>query len=581
MALPLNVSELDFFKIKTNLKTYLQSKPEFTDFDFDGAAISTLLDLLAYTTHYMGVHANMAFNEMFLDTAQLRSSVVSIVKELGYFPRQKQASIATVNISITNPAGAPASITIPIGTIFSGTADGASFQFVTRQTYVLTDNGSGVYAADINIVQGKEQQYRFVADGLTNAFILNQKGLDTDYMTVKVKNLATDPDSSATLYSRTLDFSALTDTNTVYFLEENSDGKVELYFGDGVIGKAIEAGNEIVVDTISTDGSLANLAGGFSLSSAIGAYSSNQFTITTVTKAAGGAEEESVASIKYVAPKFHEACGRAVTINDYRAILMSKYGWIQSLAIWGGEDNVPVQYGKVFIAIKPDYAETITSTLKQEVHDYLKKFTIVGILLEIVDADYVFVNVNSVVNYFPELTTKPQADIEGVIDTTISAFFTDIVSSNFESQLIQSKIITAIDAADYAIRDNETHFTLSKKLIPTAIGEIRYALVFDNELEPGSLLCTYTNSQGTPVTIKDDSAGNLVFYTKGTLDSTKTGHTINYATGAIDFGPVNFGAVSGTVLEFVATPVSMNVKAAQNRILVEGTRTISANAVVA
>jgi len=578
-----NISELDFDKIKTNLKTHLKSQSRFSDYDFDGSSMNVILDVLAYTTHYMGVHANMAFSERFLDSAQIRSSVVSIAKEIGYFPRQRQAAKATVNIQIMNPAGSPASIIIPKGKEFvASNTLGDSYPFVTPIDYSLVDTGAGNYNVDIDISQGVFETFRFDFD-INNPlpFIIEQKGIDTDFISVSVKASSLANDSTATKFTHNTNITTIKPTSNVFFLEETSDGKVEVYFGDGVLGASIADGNQVIVEYLSTAGPDANSSDGFALTSGIGSYALGLFNLTTVAKAFGGSLEESIQSIKNIAPKIYKAQGRAVTADDYRAILLDHFGWIESMNVWGGEDNVPQQFGKVILSIKPDYGNTLTQPVKDEVLTYLDKFRIVGITPSIIDPNYIYVNVDSKFKYNSQLTDKTQVQLEAIVGLDITNFFAVDVKTNFDSTMSYSKLLAAIDGADKSIVSNETKTTLSKKFVPNTLNFFTYEFDFANALVPGTFRSKDFVSDITTYYFQDDGNGNVNLYDAGVIvPSEQNKHKIDYATGLVKLLSWKANSLIGASIELEVTPVSQDIIAKRNVLIVEGTPSITSTLLV-
>jgi len=574
-------SELDFFKIKENLKTFLRSQSEFSDYDFEGSALSTLIDICSYVVHYTGIYANMTFNEMFLDSAKLRSSVVSHAKQLGYMPKQKQAATGLVHVSISNPAGSPSTITIPKGTIFNGTNENGTHKFVTTKSYNLTNDGSGVYSADIEVSEGVMEIFRYAVTSTDQRFVVSTQDLDINHMTVLVKASAIVNDIDGAAFTKANDFTVLTGTDQVYFIEENGDGFVQIYFGDHTIGKGIEVGNEIVVEGLLTTGIPANNAGEFELVTQIDIYSPTDFNVSTANKAFGAADKETIDSIRLIAPKFNEAFGRALTANDFKTILMAKYGWIETIAVWGGEVNPTPEYGKVYIAIKPIGYETITSTTKDLILKYLERYMVVGIIPVIVDPDYIYVNINCTAEYSVKLTTKSTAQLANDISTAIGQFFTNSISNNFETKLTYSNLLHAIDLADASIQNNITTYTLSKRLIPNYLAPAKYTLEFMNELKPNTFIASYTDKFGAAIEIKDDGNGIINVYKNGTLEPSGTiKHTIDYKTGLVHFYNIDFNLVVGTNIEFFAEPVSYNIVASRHNIIIKGTETINPVAIV-
>jgi len=574
-------TELDFEGIKNNIVTFLKSQPEFTDFEFEGAGITVLMDILTYVTHYMGVYGNMSFSEIFMDSAQLRSSIVSRAKEHGYMPRQSQAAVANINLKILNPAGSPASIEVPKGTQFVSSIDGQSYQFVTTDAYSLTDQGGGDYNASFDIAQGRYQTFRFNYDVTApKPFILPDKfTVDLDHITVRVKATAAADDSTAVEWKLSTDITSLGPTSKAYFMQETSDGKVEIYFGDGVLGSKLTDQNQVIVDYLVTDGKDANYANVFSLVNPVGGYATNLFILETISQAAGGSAEESIESIRHIAPKIYQAQGRAVTEDDYRAILLDKYGWIESLNVWGGERNVPKIFGKVFISIKPDYGETTTTAVKESVVDYLDKFKIVGIVPEVIDPDYIYIDAATKFIWDKETTTKTQVELEALVAASITAYFSTNLTSNFDANLNYSKLLAAIDGAAHAIVNNETSLMISKKFVPNTLDFFTYEFEFANSIVPGTFISKpWTTVAGRTYQFKDDSAGNVDLYMDDVLvlgESNK--HTIDYDTGKVILDNWNADITIGNKVTLSAQPVSNNVASARNILLAEGEVTITSD----
>lgn len=571
------VSELDFAKIKENLKTHLKSQSKFKDYDFDGSSMNIILDLLAYTTHYMGVHANMAFSERFLDSANLRSSVVSIAKQIGYFPRQRQGARGKIRLSIS-PTGNPASIDVPTGTEFIGkTTLGASYSFVTTGTNQLLPVGNGVYSSEFDIIQGIRQESRYDYDSTYQPkFVIEDKGIDGDTIEVLVKDSPATPDAYAKPYTLNSNITNATPDSLIYFIQENSDGKVEISFGDGVLGRAIKDGEQIIVKYLNTVGPDANSASNFELVSGFGGYSVGQFTTDTVLSATGGSLEESISSIKANAPKIYKAQGRAVTPDDYKAILLDKYGWIQSINVWGGEDAIPSQFGRVFISVKPDYGDTITQPVKDEIETYLQKFKVAGIRPIIVDANFILVNIKSVVKYAREFTNLQQGELEAKVSIAINNFFSQIVKTNFDSTLNYSRLVTAIDSADASIVSNDTKITLSKRFVPNTLNFFTYVLEYGNELVPGTVISKEFSNNGRTYLFKDDSNGNLDLYESGQIVPSEKGkHKVDYTNGIITISAWKADSVIGDAIEIEADIKNKDVVSVRNVLITEGTNDIS------
>ena len=352
----LNVTEFDFDDIKENLKTFLRAQSQFTDYDFEGSGMSVLLDTLAYNTHYLGFNANMLANEMFLDSASLRSSIVSHAKMLGYEVSSCSSPTALLNVSLitTSPSS-----TMPAGTAFTTTVDGTSYQFVTISDITATNAGSGVNFDSVPVYEGSYVTTKYIVDtsDVEQRFIRPDNRADTTTLTVKVQTSATD--TSSVTYTKATDISQLSSSSTVYFLQEVERGRFEIYFGDGIVSQAVSDGNVVVFTYVVTNKTAANGASSFTSPSTIDGVST--INITTVSSASGGAEPESLQSIKLQAPLDYSAQGRCVTIEDYKVYAKKLFPNTQAVSVWGGEDgsfdtstgvSSTPEYGKVFISIK-------------------------------------------------------------------------------------------------------------------------------------------------------------------------------------------------------------------------------------
>ena len=361
----LEITDLDFDTVKSNFKTFLSQQSTFSDYNFEGSGMSVLMDLLAYNTHYQAFHANMLANEMFIDTSVTRASAVSHAKSLGYTPTSMKSSYAKLTITVSDVPLSQTSLTMPAGTAFNTVVDDASYQFVTISDVTVTSD-SGIFSfPDVGVYEGTRVQYQYTvnSNNLEQQFVIPSPSVDTSTLVVRVQNSSSD--TTTTTYSLNTDYSTLLSTSTKYFLQEIENGQYEVYFGDGVVGKKPIDGNIIILNYVVTNGELADGASAFTSASTIGGYSN--ISVTTVSNASGGGESESVDSIKFNAPLKYAAQGRAVTPDDYKSILPSVYPNIRSVQVWGGEDNDPAIYGRVYISIKPNSGNTLTTTTKNNI----------------------------------------------------------------------------------------------------------------------------------------------------------------------------------------------------------------------
>ena len=396
----LSVTEFDFDEVKDNLKIFMRNQTEFKDYDFEGSGLSALLDVLAYNTHYLGFNANMLANEMFLDSSQLRSSVVSHAKTLGYTTRSATAAKATVDVFLNT---SNTSATMPAGTVFNTSVGDESYQFVTIKSVTASLSGSSIVFDDVDIYEGSYVSTRYTADtqNVEQRFIINDERADTTTISITVQNSASDTTSNA--HTLATDISGLTSTSNVYFLQEVENGKYEVYFGDGVLGSAIEDGNIIIINYVVTNKGASNRADTFTSSSAIDTV--NSVNVVTVSNAAGGSEPESIESIKYNAPLDYASQGRCVTTEDYKTYVKQLFANTQAVSVWGGEDGSyndvsgvsdVAEYGKVFLSVKSTTGLNLNEVQKAQLVSDLAPFTVASITPVVVDPETlnIILNVN-------------------------------------------------------------------------------------------------------------------------------------------------------------------------------------------
>ena len=588
----LRVTELDFDEIKENLKLFLKAQEEFKDYDFDGSGMNILLDTLAYNTHYLGYNANMLANEMFLDSASLRSSIVSHAKQLGYEVQSARAAKAILSISVKTSA---ATLTMSAGTKFSTTLDGDTYNFVTTTDITKPKFGNSVNFDSVEVFEGTFIETRYAVDtsDLEQRFILRDNRADTSTLTVKVINSATD--STTTTYTKATDITQLANNSTVYFLQEVEGGKFEVYFGDGVVSKAVEDGNIVSLSYVVTNKSEANGASSFTAPSTIGGQT--DITLTTILRATGGAEPESLKSIKLNAPLNYAAQGRAVTTSDYETFVRQLFPNTQAVSVFGGEEgsydpstgvSSTPEYGKVFISIKSTTGANLTSTQKTQLVNDLKPYTIASITPEIVDPETTFIRLNSQVKFDSSATTDNADAIVTDITTALTNYNTGTLQT-FNSQYRASAVSRLLDESNAAILNNTTTVKLSKFFTPSLGSTTSYNQSFNNALlnpESGYLAATggiLTSSGfkvGTDTTSEfffdDDGEGNLRRYslvgtTRSYADS--QAGTIDYTSGVIKINNINITAISNvddatsTQIRLVVTPNSNDIVPVRNQIL--------------
>ncbi len=415
------VSDYDFDAIKINLKSFLQGQSQFQDYDFEGSSLNILLDILSYNTHYLAYLANMATNELYLDSADIRNNSVSLAKMIGYTPSSPKAPMASIDIQINNATGT--SVTMNKGTVFTTSVDDVSYQYVTNSDVTITPN-SGVYKfSGVPIYEGSLVTFKYTVDStdVDQKFILPNANIDTTTLLVKVQNSSSD--TTTNTYALAGGYNNVTATSKVYFIQEGQDGKFEIYFGDGVNGQAVSDGNIVILEYIVTNKTLSNNASSFSLSGTIGGFS--DVTITTVSNSQGGSESQDNESIRHNAPLQYAAQDRAVTTTDYETLVRSIYPNALSVSAWGGEDDETPRYGIVKIGIKAASGSTLTETTKQDIVNKLKPYNVASVAPQIIDPETTSVLLTSTVKYNASTTTKSADTLKSEIITSVTNFNTN------------------------------------------------------------------------------------------------------------------------------------------------------------
>ena len=584
MASKLNISQLDFDAIKANLKQFLSNQDHFKDYDFEGSGMSILLDLLAYNTHYLSYNANILANEMFIDTADLRESIVSLAKALGYTPNSAKASTADINVVINNATGS--SITMNAGTQFTTRVDNVNYNFVTIGSKTITPV-DGVYTfSNLKIYEGTFVTYNYTVDtsDVDQKFLIQSNNADTATLTVKVQNSATD--TTIATYTKATSITELDSTSKVYFLQESDDGKFEVYFGDGVIGKALENGNIITLQYVVTNKAAANGAKSFSLSGNIGGFS--DVSITVNSNAANGAEAETNDSIRFNAPKSYSSQDRAVTIEDYKLKVKELYANTQAVSAWGGEDAETPFYGRVYISILPKSGSNLTETTKDNLITELKKYSVASVTPVIVNTDTIKLILNISAKYDQKVTTKTSDTLKTDITTTLTNYNTNTLQK-FDSIFRHSKLVGLIDTTDTSILSNITTIKLRKNITPTLNSSTKYTVNFSNALynphtghnsASGGILETSgfkINGDTTNIWyLDDDGQGNVRRYRfDGSTRSyaNETQGTINYSSGQVVVNSLNISSLEDirgattTVLEITVKPNSNDIVPLRNQVL--------------
>ena len=590
----LRVTELDFDEIKDNLKTFLKGQTQFRDYDFEGSGMSILLDVLAYNTHYLGFNANMLANEMFLDSTSLRSSAVSHAKMLGYEVTSPRAATAVITVTLNTTDG---NKTMPAGTTFTTKIDDVDYQFVTVKDITASNIGNSIPFTEIDIYEGTYVTTKYVvnASDVDQRFLLADPRSDTTTLTVKIQNSASD--TTTTTFTKATDITQLITTSDVYFLQEAESGKFEVYFGDGVVSKALSDNNIVVLQYVITNKSAANGANSFTSPSAIDGVTNVGIVVNETAR--GGAEGESIVSIKLNAPLDYASQGRAVTADDYKVYVKKLFANTLAISVWGGEDgsfdsatgltSSTPEYGKVFISVKTTTGENMTDVQKFQLEKDLKPYKVASITPVIVDPITTYLILNTVFQYDSNATTSSKETLESLVSTTLTNFNNSDLK-NFNAVFRHSKLAGLIDDTDTSILSNVTTVTMAQYITPTTTALTGYTIDFSNALDHQyDAQNNVVESTGFSISGQVEeyffsdmtesgwsTEGNLriYYFVSGvkTVYSNEAG-IIDYEKGLITINPIHISAVSdvdgatSTQIRFTAIPNSNDIVPVRNQVL--------------
>lgn len=590
MSSNLRVTELDFFQIRENLKTYmksLQGKGKFTDYDFDGSGMSVLLDLLAYNTHYNAVNANMAINEVFLDTAERRNNIVSHAKMLGYVPRSIVASFAFVDITVNSPSGTPATLTLDRGVKFTTTVDDKQYNFTNLEAATISPI-NGVYSFNnVELKEGTLRTFTYTVDSFDRGQYFQVPDPKADISTLIVKVKDNSSSTAVEVYTLAKNFTDLKSDTKAYFIQEGIDGNYEVYFGDGIVGRALVGGNVVVLEWLSTNGDAANGATTFALADTIQGNSNT--TIVTLNKAAGGGAGEDTDSIKFNAPLSYLAQNRVVTSDDYKTIILNNYANVETITVWGGEENDPPQYGKAYISIKPKNANALSDIEKQKIKDQiLKQKNVVSITPELIDPEYTYVYLQAFFKYNPNLTDKTAGELQALVKNVISNY-NDNELKKFDGVFRHSKLLRTIDTSDASILNSTLRVYMQKRFTPVIGIAKRYELTFSSPIYSTNSTEKVINSSGFTYNgytqyLEDkpqvlginqahsDEGGTHTIQMYRLVNNTKvvTNSDVGYINalkGIVVLTAFNPTAIEGTEIVITALPNSNDVAPKRNQLL--------------
>lgn len=579
--------DLDFETIKSNLKTYLKrSDSPFKDVDFEGSNISQLLNVLSYNTFLNNYYLNMVGSEMFMDTAQLRDSIVSHAKELNYVPRSFTSSEAQISFVVTSntPLG---SLVIPKGTSFTSKVGANNYSFVTDESIVLNANTEGdqyKFYANLTIYEGTYVSDTFVYNesNTVQRFVLSNPTLDTRSITVTVLE---DGAANVYTYTKATSFLGQGDTSNIYFLQAAENSQYEILFGDGVIGRKPKNGATILVEYRTCNGELPNGARVFDIDGPIQGLS-NVSVITTQSVAQGGSVNESVEQIRFNAVRHYQNQERAVTSQDYESLLLANYPEIQAVSAYGGDEVDPPQFGKVFIAVDIFNADGTPDLLKRKYAEFIKPRCSVSIDPVFIDPEFLYLEIQSNVKYNINVTTLKTADISTIIKSSISQYNNDNLSG-FKKTLYLSQLTEQLNNAHNSIVSNETYVVPFRIFAPTTGKSYSQTIEFGFELSQyytisyddfirskvKSIYSTPFIFKGINCTLQDDGEGNIGVFSLDGFDASQlqaTVGTVDYTTGKViitDLIVDSYEPASGSHIHLYANPLSKDISSTKNFIL--------------
>jgi hypothetical protein len=586
------LAELDFDDIKVNLKQFLTNYRDadgaliFKDYDFDASSLSILLDLLSYNTHYNAYLANMVANEMFLDSAVKRSSAVSIAKHLGYTPTSYRSAKAKVTFTINDPVDLPATLTLPKFSSFTTTINDKLYSFSNLDAITIKPI-NGIYTfTDVEITEGVPLVYTYRVDvsGPDEKYKIPNLNVDTTTLRVTVQNSYTDLTTTSYVQSGGLD--AVSPLSQVYYLEQNPTGYYEIFFGDNTTGKKLVSGNLVKIEYLISNGSSCNVSNAieqnFSLGTTVGGVQLGSSIVAT-SNSTGGDNGDTLSSIKFKAPRFLSSFNRAVTANDYKAIIEANYPLVESIAVWGGEDNNPPKYGKVIISLKPYTGYTINTEIKNKIiNDILQDKKMMTIIPEFVDPNYLYITLDTKVKFDPKNSRYNANEIATLVKGKINDYFsTDL--QKFNKSFIYSKLSKNIDSIDASIVGNVSNFKIQKRIVPIVGVTNTYsssnAIKFANPLTSGSIISTAfyyrVNTDIKTVYIQDTITTSTTstlslydFYTDKLIVSNIG--SIDYTTGIVTIPTLKIAGYieNNTDIRIYAKITELDISATNDLILV-------------
>ena len=579
---------LDFNSLKNNLKSFLKNNTQFKDLDYEGSNINVLLDVLAYNTYLNAFYTNMVASEMFLDTAQLRDSVVSHAKELNYAPRSFASAQAQITVAIT-PTSNVTSIVVPKYTSFTSRVGSNTYTFSTEDTQILISSSNGTYSTQLTIFEGTLLTESFVISTSNNQqrFVISNPTVDTSSVDI---NVYEDGGQNIISYVKKEKIINLTPTDPIFFIQGAENQQYEIIFGDNVFGRRPKDGSTVVVKYRASSGELPNGALEFAVDSAIDGHTNIQ--VTGLTTSSGGAISESIDSIRYNAPRNFQAQDRAVTINDYEVLLQSKFSDIQAISAYGGEDVNPPQFGKVFIAVDLYDTEGASDARKAVFKQYIFDRSPVTINVVFVNPSFMYVKIITNVYFNTRNTNQTAFDIATATRAAISNYSSTTLET-FKASLYYSNLVNEIDQSDSSIVSNDTTVHIIKRFVPnTGVSNIIDIETF-NELQSNTGVSVSTTDphyggtltsfnfiyQNTRCILVDDMLGNIYIAAvrTGYVDILRKTGTIDYVVGRVNLNDFNITSFEGNYIELVLVPKSKNINGYKNTLLVIDNQDVTVN----
>lgn len=580
----IKVSDLDYNLIRQNLKTFFSGQEQFSDYDFEGSALSVLIDVLAYNTHYNALYTNLAINEMFLDSASKRSSLVSIANNFGYTPRSSTTSQAGINVQVTQIGATDQFKYIPKLSNFTTSIEGVGYTFWTLSDYVAERNGELYSFENVRLYEGLPQTQLYVCTEANQKFIIPHSNIDLSTLSISIQQTGESPDYEK--YTRAKDILDLTSTSKIYFIKELEDGTYQLSFGSGGLGKDIETGNIITAQYLISNTDNANGASSFRYA---GNSLGGSIAITTTAVSYGGSSKESSDEIRYnISQSFFDQ-NRTVTSEDYKAIIQREYPNIDSISVWGGEDNDPPIYGKVFIAIKPSNSYYLNSSEKSYISEQiLKSRGVVSVTPEFIDPQYIDLEINTTVYYNKNKTTRSSDDLKAAVVNAINKYNNDSLKK-FDGVFRMSKFSSLIDSTDQSITSSITTFKAYVEIAPKYNTYAEYRLYLGNPIynervpeEAFNSTGFYIDSSDTIYHLDDDGVGNIRLYSNITATGEKiiknpSIGTIDYNTGIVKINGLRITNLDNPNFYFMIKTQSYDVVSVRNRIVNIPSERISVN----